>query len=181
MPLRATLQHTFSTGDAVEIYVLLEYPGLLPQTRVLKYRRGEDLLAVNIGPFVLAEAERLEALLARAEEFEQVVGQDVVLLLSDDEEPQPSPIMEVVLERVQKTFDVVTLEVRVLHRPTGQSVVKSLLFATVETMSRASLQALLTAEGSRLAALHEMIPYVDALRGIDLVAWARESSLVSGD
>jgi hypothetical protein len=181
MPITATLQRVDTTGDSAEVWVTLEYPGLSPETRPYKFRSGDDLLAANVAAFVLAAADRIEALVARGLELREAVGQDCYALLSDDPAPQPHPTLDVVLQDVAVTYDAVTLAVRVTHRASGRTVVKGLPpFSDAAQLSRSALQALFATEAPRLAGLNEIVPNVLALQGVDLVAWARAGAPVPG-
>lgn len=178
MPLTATLQSVETNADSADVSVRLEYPGMAPETRPYKFRSGADLLAANVAAFILATADRVEALVARGLELRAMVGQDCYLLLNGEADAS----LEAVLQDVAVTYDAVTLSVRVTHRPTGRQVIKGVgPFTDAEQMTADALRVQLAAEGTRLASLNDIVPAVLLLTGVDLVAWARAGAPVPGE
>lgn len=177
--LSATLLYATRDADSVSVRVELAYPGLAPWPTEYKFRSGVDLLAVNVAGFILEKAARIEALLARAAEFEAAVGQDVYPLLTDP--PAPHPLLEAVLERVTASYEAVAVEVRVVFKPTGESFVKAFTAFDPAGLTREALRARLAEldeVAARLESLNAVVPALDPMRGVDLVAWARAGAPV---
>lgn len=172
-------------ADSVSVRVELAFPGLAPWQTEYKFRDGAALLAANVAGFILDKAATIEGLLARAAELDHAVGLDVCPLLSDATPPEPHPLVDVILDRVTRSYEQVTLDLRCVHRATGAVVPRQEAFTHPDQMTRAALQQRLaqvldTADrlAERLDTLAAVAPALEPMRGVDLVAWARAGAPV---
>jgi hypothetical protein len=137
--------------------------------RRFTFRNGDDLLMVSIVPWILAEATRIENLLARSLELEVFLNTDICIPLLG----QIDDYIEVIFKSFEKTYDEVKYNVTIKNKIDQSQIDKTFIFNSPNQLTHEALVLKLNQEKNQIVSLTDMTPYISPLLNQDLLAWAR--------